>query len=57
MGMTYAGIEYYRDELLRRETARGTNLTPRLWYLTLVVVLAAILALAISVAALLKVGA
>ena len=68
MGTTHAGLEYYRDELLRRETARGTaeiikltaellNYTRQIWWLTVTVAAAALLALAISVVGLItKVG-
>jgi hypothetical protein len=52
------GLEYYRTEILRRETARGTAeliaLTRRIRSLTVTVAAATILALAISVVAVLR---
>lgn len=58
MGTTYAGLEYYRDELLRREAKRGTDelisLTRRIRSLTVAVAAATVVALAISVVALLR---
>ena len=52
MGTTQPALGYYRDELLRRESARAATelikLTRGLWFLTVAVALAAIVALIIA---------
>jgi hypothetical protein len=52
MGNVQVGLDYYRAELLRRESARAATelirLTRGLWFLTVAVALAAVVALIIA---------